>query len=244
MEAQFLPTEEQGQVILNKNVERSIRMGFVRKVYSILSAQLLLTAVIAYPVMQLPRRWIVEHMPLFYGVMALQIVFLCSIVCCQKALRTFPQNYMFLFGFTATEGVVIGLVCAGYTGASVAMAALITVSIFAMMTVYAWTTKSDFTGFGPYLMAILFTMLSVAIVGFVLSLAGAGPDVMNPLNTVYSGCGALLFSLYIVYDTQLMIGGRHKVQFSIDDYCYAALNLYLDVINLFLYILQLFGEKK
>lgn len=218
-------------------------MGFVRKVYSILSVQLLLTAVIAYPVMQLGRQWLMHNMGIFYAVMALQVVCLIAITC-YKGLRTFPQNYIFLFVFTATEGVLVGIICTGYTGPSVAVAALMTTLIFFMLTAFAWTTKSDFTGAGPYLMAALFTLLSVTIVMFILQASGAPPAVVNPLSTMYAGCGALLFSFFIVHDTQLMIGGRHKVQFSIDDYCFAALNLYLDVINLFLLLLEMFGQKK
>jgi len=63
---------------------------------------------------------------------------------------------------------------------------------------------------------------------------------------MYGCLATLLFTFFIVYDTQKMIGlwGGHKVQFNIDDYCLAALNLYLDIINLFLQILQMFGDKK
>lgn len=62
---------------------------------------------------------------------------------------------------------------------------------------------------------------------------------------MYSGASALLFSMYIVYDVQLIVGGKHKQhQFSLDDYCFAALNIYLDIINLFLHLLRLFGERR
>ena len=53
--------------------------------------------------------------------------------------------------------------------------------------------------------------------------------------------GALIFSLYIVYDTQLMMGGKHKYALSPEEYIFAALNIYLDVINLFRYILLIVG---
>lgn len=54
-----------------------------------------------------------------------------------------------------------------------------------------------------------------------------------------------VFAFYIVYDTQLMLGswGGHKVEFSVDDYVFAAINLYLDLINLFQYILELIGTR-
>jgi len=61
---------------------------------------------------------------------------------------------------------------------------------------------------------------------------------------LYDFLGVLLFTFFIVFDTQMIIGGNHKVQFSIDDYCFAALNLYLDIINLFLHILALLGDRK
>lgn len=51
--------------------------------------------------------------------------------------------------------------------------------------------------------------------------------------------GALIFSMYIVYDTQMMMGGSHKYSISPEEYVFAALNLYLDIINLFLYLLKI-----
>lgn len=61
------------------------------------------------------------------------------------------------------------------------------------------------------------------------------------LYIVYASLGALLFSFYLVFDTQIMIGGDHKLAISPEEYIFAALNLYLDVVNLFLYILALVG---
>ena len=60
----------------------------------------------------------------------------------------------------------------------------------------------------------------------------------------YSAVGAVIFSLYIIYDTQIMLGGNHKYSLSPEEYIFAALNLYLDIINLFLYLLSIFGGGK
>ena len=60
----------------------------------------------------------------------------------------------------------------------------------------------------------------------------------------YGSIGALIFSLYIVYDTQLMMGGKHKYALSPEEYIFAALNIYLDVINLFMYILMIVGFSR
>ena len=58
-------------------------------------------------------------------------------------------------------------------------------------------------------------------------------------NIIYSSVGALLFSFCIVYDTQLIIGGKHKYSYDVNDHVFAALSLYLDIINLFTYLLRI-----
>ena len=60
----------------------------------------------------------------------------------------------------------------------------------------------------------------------------------------FGSVGALIFSLYIVYDTQLMMGGKHKYSLSPEEYIFAALNIYLDIINLFMYILMIVGAAR
>merc|ERR1719198_1558127 len=100
------------------------------------------------------------------------------------------------------------------------------------------TTKTDFTGFGPYLFAAL---LGLILMSFLCMFFPYSPM----MQKVMAGFGAILFSFYIVYDTQLICGGKHKKhQFGVDDYVFAALNIYLDIINLFLYLLSLFGDRR
>lgn len=61
------------------------------------------------------------------------------------------------------------------------------------------------------------------------------------MNLLYASLGALIFSFYLVFDTQLMLGGKHKYSISPEEYIFAALNLYLDIVNIFLYILAIVG---
>ena len=49
--------------------------------------------------------------------------------------------------------------------------------------------------------------------------------------------------MYLVYDTQLMLGGKHKLALSPEEWVFAALNLYLDIINMFMFILSLIGGR-
>merc|ERR1712129_106666 len=166
---------------------------------------------------------------------------MCVMMCCAEQLRKFPGNYVFLFVLTSCMGVMVGFTSALYTWQSVALAAGMTTGIFLGMTVYAWTTNTDFTGYAPYVFASMMCMIAFGCTLSMLSFFGINIEwaLMG-----YDALGVLLFTFYIVFDTQMMIGGSHKVQFSIDDYCFAALNLYLDIINLFLYLLQMFGDRK
>ncbi|GFH20908.1 uncharacterized protein HaLaN_18115, partial [Haematococcus lacustris] len=56
--------------------------------------------------------------------------------------------------------------------------------------------------------------------------------------------GASLFSLYLIYDIQMLMGGNHKYKLSPDEYVLGAITLYLDIINLFLHILQVLSEMR
>merc|ERR1719379_1181173 len=135
---------------------------------------------------------------------------------------------MFLFFVTICEAIIVGFISAMYTTQSVLIACLLTCGIFVGLTIYAFTTKDDFTGMGGYLCAAL---LGLCLTSFVCMFFPYSPM----MQKILGGLGAILFSFYIVYDTQLIAGGKHKQQqFGVDDYVFAALNIYLDIINLFL----------
>ena len=88
----------------------------------------------------------------------------------------------------------------------------------------------DLTGCGTYLMIIGLVMLVFGIV----AIFWRDPIV----QLIYSCLGALLFGIYLVYDTQLVLG-KHQYSYSLDDAYLAALQLYLDIIDLFLNILRI-----
>ena len=62
------------------------------------------------------------------------------------------------------------------------------------------------------------------------------------LNNLYCALGVIVFGIYLVIDTQLIVGGR-RLELSMDDYVAGALILYLDIIQIFLYLLQLLSKK-
>lgn len=112
------------------------------------------------------------------------------------------------------------------------MAVGITAAICFSLTVFAFQSKVDFTGAGPYLFVAAICLM---IFGFILIFFTPSKTV----HLIYSSLGALLFAFYLVYDTQMMMGGSHKYSISPEEYIFASLNLYLDIVNIFIYILSI-----
>merc|ERR1719145_545229 len=102
--------------------------------------------------------------------MILLFVTIMSTSCCPDTFRRFPTNYICLFFITVLMAIVVGFSSAQYTWQSVLLAFGVTVLIFLAMTAYAWTTTTDFTGFGPYLFAFMMVLMfwgfTISILGF------------------------------------------------------------------------------
>merc|ERR1711920_1000886 len=132
-----------------------------------------------------------------------------------------------------------------YTQASVLIALAITTFVVFGLTLFACQTSIDFTGCGPYLFVAMLCLMAFGFFCWLGSVFMSGPA-WEMMRLMYACGGALLFSFYIVYDTQLIVGGKHRRanEFSIDDYAFAAISLYLDIVQLFLYLLRIFGDRR
>jgi len=159
---------------------------------------------------------------------------------CSDVLRRYPSNYIALSIITVCIGTICGFVSARYTWQSVVLSLGITVVIVFGLTIYASTTSSDFTGCGPYSFTFVLILCTFSSIVLILSLSGIH---IYGLMLMFDLCGVALFSFYIVYDMQLIVGGRHQQSFTVDDYAAASLNLYFDVINLFLSVLSIADRK-
>ena len=130
---------------------------------------------------------------------------------------------------------MIATVTCFYTPSSVISALFLTFITVVSLTIYAWKADKDFTVYG----GTLFTALTLLLFASILYLFIRIPF----LHLAITYGGLILFAIYLIYDTQLLIGSG-KVRFSEDDYILAAINIYLDVIILFLKILSIVGDKK
>lgn len=218
--------------------DRTIRHGFIRKVYSILMVQLSITlAFIATFLYHEPtRKYMHSHIEFFY--IALVLVFVCLIVlaCCGEVRRKAPQNFIFLGIFTLAESLLLGISASAYDAEAVLMAVGITAAVCLGLTLFAFQTKWDFTVMG----GVLFVAVIILVIFGFVAIFIPGKTV----TLIYASLGALIFSVYLIYDTQLMMGGKHKYSISPEEYIFAALNLYLDIINIFIYILTIIGASR
>lgn len=218
--------------------EASIRRGFIRKVYSILAVQLAITlAFICWFLYHGPTKKFVQHNSALL-IVALVVVFasMIALACCGELRRKAPINFILLGIFTLAESFMLGTTASFYDADAVAMAVGITAAVCLGLTLFAFQTKWDFTMMGGILFVAVLILLLFGIVAIFVH--------NKILELVYASLGALIFSIYLIYDTQLMMGGKHKYSISPEEYIFAALNLYIDIINIFMYILAIIGNAR
>lgn len=145
--------------------------------------------------------------------------------------KSYPSNLLFLGAFTILEGYAISVVTSFYNAGIVLQALFITMGLFVGLTLFACQTKYDFTSWMPYLFGALWFLI---LFGFMAAFFPMG----NTAQTVYGGLAALIFSGYILVDTQLVM--RH---YHVEEEIAASISLYLDVINLFLAILRILNSQ-
>lgn len=212
--------------------ENQLRWGFIRKVYGILSAQIVLTTLVSLvTVLYSPINETLRGnsgLLLFFAF--LPFVLLWPLYIYQQK---HPHNLIFLGLFTACLSVTVGVACANTDGRIVLEALILTGAIVCALTGYTfWAAKKgrDFSFLGPALFAGL---VGITVAGLL--------QVFFPLGStsvaIFSGIGAIIFSAYIVYDTDNLIK-----RFTYDEYIWASVTLYLDILNLFLTILRMLRQ--
>lgn len=218
--------------------EKAIRNGFVRKVYVLLTFQLLITTAIAAVFMFVPtvQLYAFSHPALMWAALISYIVLVIVLGCCPSVQRSWPWNILALFALTVALSYLVGSITATYKVHSVLLAFGICTGCCLAISLFAMNTKYDFTSCYGYLFMI---MIALFFWGLIFM-----PFIDIDLwQKVYAGIGSICFMLYLAADTQ-MIMGRHNLRISEEDYIFATLTLYLDVVNIFLFMLTLFGERR
>ncbi|NXJ59325.1 LFG4 protein, partial [Rostratula benghalensis] len=205
-----------------------IRMAFLRKVYSILSIQVLLTTVTsAIFLYSTGIQAFVHERPALLLLSAFGS--LAIIVALTIYRHQHPVNLYLLFGFVMWCSLSDSLplfIVSFYDVSIVLQAFILTTAVFLGLTAYTLQSKRDFSKFGAGLFACLWILI---FSGFLRLFFYS-----ETIELVFAAAGALLFCGFIIYDTHLLM---HKL--SPEEYILAAINLYLDIINLFLHLLRL-----
>ncbi|KAJ7954986.1 BI1-like protein [Quillaja saponaria] len=213
--------------------ENQLRWGFIRKVYGILAAQIVLTTIVSFvTVLYTPINDLLRgNSGLLLFLLFLPFVLLWPLHVYQQK---HPLNLVFLGLFTLSISTTVGVSCANTDGKIVLEALVLTSAVVSSLTGYTfWASKKgkDFSYLGPF----LFTCLMILFVtGFMQLFFPLGPT----SNAVIGGFGAVLFSGYIIYDTDNLIK-----RFTYDQYIWASVTLYLDILNLFLTILRMLRQS-
>ncbi|CAL8102736.1 unnamed protein product [Calicophoron daubneyi] len=217
----------------NNNVAQanvSVRLNFLRKVYGILLTQLLVTMAVSAIMFAMKN----QLLQMASGPILLMLSFLASIglliALVFKKYET-PTNYILLMGFTFTESIIVGSAVISYSAAIVFQAVGLTAVVTFCLMLYAMQTKRDFSKWGT---GLLITLLILVLAGAINILIGS-----SMFEFCLSLGGAVIFSMTIIYDTQ-----RIMQHCSPEDYVVACVDLYLDIINLFLYILRILKEMQ
>uniref|UniRef100_A0A674I949 Protein lifeguard 2 n=1 Tax=Terrapene triunguis TaxID=2587831 RepID=A0A674I949_9SAUR len=132
--------------------------------------------------------------------------------------------------------------CSGpsyYNTTSVLLCLGITALVCLSVTIFSFQTKFDFTS----CQGVLFVMLMVLLFSGII-LAVLLPFQYVPwLHAIYAVLGAIVFTLFLAFDTQLLMGNR-RYSLSPEEYIFGALNIYLDIVYIFSFFLQLFGSSQ
>ena len=146
--------------------------------------------------------------------------------------KSYPTNLLFLAGFTAMEAYSISVIVSFTDSKIVLQALFFTLGIFIALSLFACQSKYDFTHWAPYLFGALWV---VVLFGFMSMFFPSSSTV----DLVYGVVCALIFSGYILVDTQMIM--RH---YHVEEEIAAAISLYLDIINLFLAILRILNSQQ
>eukprot|EP00750_Incisomonas_marina_P012030 INCI16504.1.p1 GENE.INCI16504.1~~INCI16504.1.p1 ORF type:complete len:238 (+),score=31.88 INCI16504.1:232-945(+) len=217
-------------VCLARMRKKMVHIGFIRKVYGLLTAQLALTAGIAYLCTLGDRTVFINaygwlQWPLFFANMGL-------LFATYTVRKKSPINLVLLMTWTSVMALSMGAVAAIFVEQDQSYllfeAAGITGVVFLSLTAFAFQSKIDFS----FMRAGLYMSLNMILFFSVLSLF-----VGLTMPLVFSFFGTLLFSGYIIFDTSRLIN-----RFEPDEYVDGAIQLYLDILNMFLYILRILSK--
>lgn len=230
---------------LIREQEGSLSLAFpalMRKVYVWMTLALVLTGITAYGVASSPSLMmtIIQTPAIMWGLIIAELAIVITISAAINRLSLTTATLLFVL-YSVLNGATFSLIFAVYTMSSIANVFFITAGTFGVMAAYGYFTKRDLSSWGRLLLMALIGLIIATLVNVFL-VKSSGFDL------IVSYIGVLIFVGLTAYDTQKikqmlamqtdMGEGAQKVALL------GALSLYLDFINLFLYLLRIFGRRE
>jgi FtsH-binding integral membrane protein len=222
-------------------IDQGLR-AHMNKVYGLMSVGMLLTAGVAWSVgtspamvaaiFGTPLKWLVMFAPLVMVFAFGALINRLSVAAAQ----------LFFYVYAAVMGLSLSFIFAAYTQTSIAQTFLVTSIAFAGLSLYGYTTKRDLSGMGTFLMMGLIGLIVASIVNIFLA--------SSALAFAISVIGVLIFAGLTAYDTQSIKNEyiEHAQHGDADwlgkSAIMGALRLYMDFINMFMFLLQFLGNRE
>jgi len=198
---------------------------FIKQTYQLFAASLLAASVGAYigiGITEIVASW-------FWGFVILEFGLLFGLYAAKKIPGL---NLILLFGFTFVSGLTLGPILTHTLsmsggGSIVGNAFMLTTVAFGGLSIFAMNTKKDFSSMGKMLFISLIIIIVASLINIFLG--------SSIFQLIISSISAIVFSAFILYDTQNIINGKYETPIE------GAIALYLDFLNLFLSLLQILG---
>ena len=213
----------------------------MRKVYVWMTLALVITGLTSYGVATSPGilQAIYTNQILFWGLIIAEFVLVFSVSAAINKISLSVATLMFVL-YSVVNGALLSYIFLIYTASSIATVFFITAGTFAVMAFIGYTTKTDLTSMGKILMMALIGLIIATVVNlFVKS---------SDFTLILSYVGVLIFVGLTAYDSQkikqMLMQAPDASEAAQKVALLGALSLYLDFINLFIYLLRIFGRRE
>lgn len=231
-----------GAVSQNRNLEMQAAFPvLMRKVYTWMTLALVLTGLTAYGVATSPgiMMALYSNSALMWGLVIAEFALVIGISAAINRLSLATATLMFV-AYSVINGAMLSSIFMIYTAASIASVFFITAATFAVMALIGYTTKTDLTSVGKLLFMALIGLVIATIVNMFIG--------SSTLTMICSYVGVLIFVGLTAYDSQkiknMLMQAPDAGESSQKLALLGALTLYLDFINLFIYLLRIFGDRR
>ncbi|XP_071397232.1 protein lifeguard 1 [Centroberyx affinis] len=210
--------------------DKAVRMAFVRKVFSILTVQLVFTfsVVCLFTFSSVVKDAVQTNLWVYLSSYIIFMVVAISLSCCRSFSRRHPWNIVGLAVVTLSLSYMVGTAASFHNTTAVAITMGATLAITFAIIAFSVQTRYDFTVWSGILLILLVDLIMFGIFCTFYS--------SYMMDIVYGCLGALLYSLFLVIDCQLLMGTM-SYRLNPEEYVNAALIIYLDIVLIFLYLL-------